>query len=108
MFCFSPLIISIAQPESYNPSESNPKTQYVQGAVSSALGYESGEQTKSEAVQEMKDAQAQSSSGPPSKSGILGTVENAAGKVTGCEGMEAEGQQRLPHGPGSEETSGTG
>lgn len=58
----------------------------------------------------MKDAQAQSSSdsGPPTKSRVLGVVENAAGKVTGCEGMEAEGQQRLPHGAGVEETSGTG
>lgn len=72
------------------------------------MGYESGEQTKSEAVKEMKDAQAQSSDGPPAKSRVLGVVENAAGKVTGCEGMEAEGQQRLPHGRGSEETSGTG
>ena len=56
----------------------------------------------------MKDAQAQSSDGPPAKSRALGLVENAAGKVTGCVGMEAEGQQRLPHGRGSEETSGTG
>lgn len=59
----------------------------------------------------MKDAQAQSSSSEsdrPTQSRVLGIVESAAGKVTGCEGMEAEGQQRLPHGAGSEETSGTG
>jgi len=56
----------------------------------------------------MKDAQAQSGDGPPAKSRILGLAESAAGKVTGCEGMQAEGQQRLPHGAGSEETSGTG
>lgn len=65
----------------------------------------------------MKDAQAQSSSSSasassesdrPTQSRVLGIVESAAGKVTGCEGMEAEGQQRLPHGAGSEETSGTG
>ena len=81
--------------------------QYVQGAVSSALGYESGQQTKAEAVQQMKDANAQPS-GAPTQSSILGTVENAAGKVTGCEGMEKEGQERIPNKTGIEEQSGTG
>ncbi|KEF53073.1 uncharacterized protein A1O9_10981, partial [Exophiala aquamarina CBS 119918] len=81
---------------------------YVQGTVSSALGYESGEQTKNDAVKEMKGVQAQSADSPPAKSRVLGVVESAAGKVTGCEGMEAEGQQRLPHGAGAEEAGGTG
>lgn len=56
----------------------------------------------------MKDAKAQSDAQPPSQSTILGTVENAAGKVTGCEGMEEEGQQRIPNKTGIEEQSGTG
>lgn len=76
--------------------------------MSSALGYSSGEQTKDEAVQEMKAAQSSSDSGPPSKSSLVGTVESAAGSITGCEGMQADAQNRLPHGAGSEETSGTG
>ncbi|KAI1624918.1 hypothetical protein EDD37DRAFT_665038 [Exophiala viscosa] len=80
---------------------------YVQGAISSALGYETGEQTKSEAVQEMKDAKAQSS-GEPAQSSILGTVEKTAGSLTGCEGMVDEGQQRIPAKAGIEETNGTG
>ncbi|KAJ9602950.1 hypothetical protein H2200_012730 [Cladophialophora chaetospira] len=80
---------------------------YVQGAVSSALGYETGEQTKADAVQEMKDAKAQSD-GQPAQSSILGNIESAAGKVTGCEGMAAEGQQRIPNKTGIEEQSGTG
>ena len=75
--------------------------------MSSALGYETGDQTKADAVQEMKDAKAQSD-GQPTQSTVLGTVENAVGKVTGCEGMEAEGQQRIPNKVGIEEQSGTG
>ena len=71
------------------------------------VGYESGEQTKKEAVQEMKDANAQSS-GQPAPSGVLGTVEKTAGSVVGCEGMEKEGQQRMPNKAGIEEQSGTG
>jgi len=83
---------------------------YVQGAVSSALGYESGAQTKADAIQEMKDAKAQSDSqgGQPMQSSMLGTVENAAGKATGCEGMVDEGKQRIPEKRGVEEQSGTG
>jgi len=82
---------------------------YVQGAVSSALGYESGSQTKSEAVQEMKDAKAQSDSQPPTQSSILGSVEKTAGSLTGCEGMVEEGKARAPAtGAGLEEQSGTG
>lgn len=47
------------------------RTQYVQGAVSSALGYtDSGEAKKEEAVQEMREAQAQSDS-PPAKVRLL-------------------------------------
>jgi len=80
---------------------------YVQGAVSSALGYETGEQTKADAVQEMKNAKAQSD-GQPTQSSILGTVENTAGKLTGCDGMVEEGQQRIPTKVGIEEQNGTG
>ncbi|KIY03729.1 uncharacterized protein Z520_00420 [Fonsecaea multimorphosa CBS 102226] len=80
---------------------------YVQGAISSAVGYESGQQTKAEAVQEMKDAKTQSE-GQPAQSSLLGTVENAAGKVTGCEGMVDEGKKRIPEKRGVEEQSGTG
>jgi len=80
---------------------------YVQGVVSSALGYETGNQTKADAVQEMKDAKAQSNS-QPAQSSILGTVENTIGKVTGCDGMVEEGQQRIPEKTGVEEQSGTG
>lgn len=43
---------------------------------------------------------------PPAQSGILGTVEQKVGELTGCEGMEKEGAQRIPK--GSEEASGTG
>ena len=83
-------------------------SQYAQGAVSSTLGYASGETTKSEAVQEMKDAKAASDSQPPAKSGILGTAEKTAGNLAGCEGMQDEGQQRMPQKAGIEEQSGTG
>ena len=55
----------------------------------------------------MKDAKAQSD-GQPAQSSILGTFENTAGKVTGCEGMVEEGQQRIPNKIGIEEQSGTG
>ncbi len=57
----------------------------------------------------MKDAQS-SSSEPQStsQSSILGTVENAAGKITGCEGMVEEGQKRMPNKTGVEEQNGTG
>ena len=54
----------------------------------------------------MRDAKAQEPSGP-AQSGVLGTVENMAGKAVGCEGMEKEGDARKPTG-GIEEQSGTG
>jgi uncharacterized protein YjbJ (UPF0337 family) len=54
----------------------------------------------------MRDAKAQDTS-MPTQSGVLGTVENLAGKATGCEGMEKEGEARKPVG-GIEEQSGTG
>jgi uncharacterized protein YjbJ (UPF0337 family) len=54
----------------------------------------------------MHDAKVQDTSAP-TQSGVLGTVENLAGKVTGCEGMEKEGEARKPTG-GVEEQSGTG
>ena len=39
--------------------------------------------------------EASSSSGSePAKSGVLGSVEETAGKVTGCEGMVDEGKER--------------
>ena len=65
---------------------------YVKGAVSSALGYETGEQTKKDAVQEMREANKQSDA--PTQSGILGSIEQTAGNLTGCEGMQNEGKSR--------------
>lgn len=50
----------------------------------------------------------QQSEGQPAQSNILGSIENAAGRLTGCEGMENEGKSRQTTGTGSEETSGTG
>lgn len=79
---------------------------YVQGAASAALGYDSGEGTKKEAVEEMRKAGEQS--GTPTQSNILGSVESAAGKLTGCEGMQNEGESRKATGPGIEEQSRTG
>merc|ERR1712230_250585 len=89
------------------PSMLGGHAKYVQGAVSSALGYESGQQTKEAAVQEMRDAKAQSSD-QPTQSTLLGSVEKTAGQVTGCEGMVEEGQERIPQKAGIEETNGTG
>lgn len=54
----------------------------------------------------MREANAQSD--PPTQSTVLGTIENAAGKLTGCEGMVDEGKSRKATGPGSELSSGTG
>jgi hypothetical protein len=54
----------------------------------------------------MRDAKAQDTS-TPTQSGVLGMVENLAGRVTECEGMEKEGETRKPTG-GIEEQSGTG
>ena len=34
------------------------------------------------------------SEGEPAKSGVLGGVEEMAGKATGCEGMKEEGKER--------------
>ncbi|KAL6244028.1 hypothetical protein RBB50_008897 [Rhinocladiella similis] len=99
------------------PSMLGGHAKYVQGAVSSALGYESGQQTKDAAVQEMRDAkesQSSSSSDPqqqqqqPTQSTILGTVEKTVGQVTGCEGMVEDGKDRIPQKAGIEETNGTG
>ncbi|KAJ9633773.1 hypothetical protein H2204_006771 [Knufia peltigerae] len=93
------------------PSMLGGHAKYVQGAVSSALGYESGQQTKDAAVQEMRDAKEAQSSDPhqqPAQSTILGSVEKAAGQVTGCEGMVEEGKDRIPQKAGIEETNGTG
>lgn len=54
----------------------------------------------------MRDAKVQDTS-QPTQSVLLGTVENLAGRATGCEGMEKEGGARKPTG-GIEEQSGTG
>ena len=45
--------------------------------------------------------------GAPAQSSILGTVEKATGKITGCEGMVKEGEARMPR-AGIEESNGTG
>lgn len=65
---------------------------YIKGAAASALGYGSGEQTKQDAVSEMREANKQSDT--PSQSNILGGIEKAAGNLTGCEGMQNEGESR--------------
>ena len=56
----------------------------------------------------MRDAKKASteSTGGPTQSGVLGTVESTLGKAVGCEGMVGEGDARK--GIGSEEASGTG
>lgn len=86
-----------AQDQNDNPSLIGGHAKYVQGAAASALGYESGEATKNAAVEEMQRAQAQNTSGgqqAPAQSGILGTVEQKVGELTGCEGMKDEGKER--------------
>ncbi|KAL9107335.1 MAG: hypothetical protein Q9227_007787 [Pyrenula ochraceoflavens] len=83
------------QSSSDQPSMLSSHIKYAQGAISSAFNNPSGEQTKSEAVQEMKAA-SQQSSAEPKESGILGSVEKKAGELTGCEGMVDEGQKRMP------------
>ena len=91
---------------SEQPSMIGSHVKYAQGAVSSALGYETGEQTKQEAVQEMREAK--NNSDTPTQSSILGTVEKAAGDLTGCEGMQDEGKSRQAKGPGIDESSRVG
>lgn len=54
----------------------------------------------------MRDASARDASAP-TQSDVLGAVENLAGKVTECEGMDKEGEARKATG-GIEEQSGTG
>ncbi|KAL8280371.1 hypothetical protein RQP46_007288 [Phenoliferia psychrophenolica] len=73
------------------PSMLHGHVQFVKGAVSEALGYETGAQTKAEGVDEMKAAK---SDEPPAPGSVLGSVENASGKLFGCEGMEEEGIKR--------------
>ncbi|KAK5077870.1 hypothetical protein LTR64_003729 [Lithohypha guttulata] len=79
---------------SEQPSMVGAHARYVQGAVASTLGYQSGEQTKQDAVQDMRKAN--ENRGTPQQSSILGTVEKAAGDLTGCEGMSNEGESRKP------------
>jgi uncharacterized protein YjbJ (UPF0337 family) len=76
-----------------NPSLIAGHAKYVQGAAASALGYESGEATKDAAIEEMKAAQV-NSEGQPAQSGVLGSVEQKLGEITGCEGMKDEGKER--------------
>ena len=62
-------------------------------------------------MQEMKDAKSQSesqSATQPTQSTTLGTLENMAGKVVGCEGMVEGGEKRMPAKVGIEEQNGTG
>jgi hypothetical protein len=100
------------------PSLLSSHARYAAGAISSTLGYESGETTKSEAVADMKAASAakeeaareQGPDGAPSQSSLLGQAEKKLGEVTGCEGMEKEGAERVPDASrgGVEAGSGTG
>ncbi|KAI9655328.1 MAG: hypothetical protein M1821_005475 [Bathelium mastoideum] len=78
-----------------NPGLISGHAQYVKGAAVSAAGsvtgseswQQSGEQQKDQGVQEMKAA----SEGRDPQSQGFGKVEEVAGKVAGCEGMEQEG-----------------
>jgi len=88
------------------PSMLSGHAKYAQGAISSALGYETGAATKESGLQEMRDAK-QADTSAPTQSGLLGTAENLAGKATGCEGMEKEGETRKGS-AGIESQSGTG
>ncbi|KAK4543684.1 hypothetical protein LTR36_005329 [Oleoguttula mirabilis] len=71
--------------------------QYVKGAAEAAIGSITGSQPwktsaetdKSAGIDAMKQA---SANRDPSQSGF-GKVEEMAGKMTGCEGMEKEGEQ---------------
>ena len=81
------------------PSMVGAHLNYVKGAAASALGYESGDQTKQQAVEDMREANKQGDA--PSQSNILGSVESAAGNLTGCEGMQNEGESRKVHGGGA-------
>lgn len=87
-----PVTMDPSKSEAEQPSMIAGHAKYVQGAVSSILGYESGEQTKKDAVDEMKKAN--ENSGTPTQSNILGSVEKTAGDLTGCEGMSNEGESR--------------
>lgn len=101
-----PVTIDENKNSSEQPSMIGAHVKYVQGAASSALGYETGEQTKQEAVQEMREAK--NNSDPPTQSTILGSVEQAAGNLTGCEGMQDEGKSRKATGTGIDESSRVG
>ncbi|ETN45079.1 uncharacterized protein HMPREF1541_09955 [Cyphellophora europaea CBS 101466] len=76
-----------------NPSLIGGHAKYVQGAAASALGYESGEATKNAAIEEMQRAQSKTA-GQPAPSSVLGSVEQKAGELAGCEGMKDEGKER--------------
>jgi hypothetical protein len=78
------------------PSLIGGHAKYVQGAAASALGYESGEATKNAAIEEMQRAQSKTEGQQPAQSGVLGTVEQKVGELTGCEGMKEEGKERQP------------
>jgi len=75
--------------------------QYAKGYVEETIGnvtgskewQESGKKDSAEGISEMKAANEQRS-GEPAASGIGGKIEEAAGKVAGCEGMEKEGLER--------------
>jgi len=72
--------------------------QYAKGYAEETIGnvtgskewQESGKKDISEAISEMKAASQQNSS-EPTGTGVGGKIEEMAGKVAGCEGMEKEG-----------------
>ncbi|KAK5123056.1 hypothetical protein LTR85_003252 [Meristemomyces frigidus] len=80
-----------------NPSLIGGHAQYVKGAAEAAIGSVTGsepwkssaETDKTAGIDAMKQA---SANRDPQKDGY-GKVEAMAGKVTGCEGMEKEGEQ---------------
>ncbi|KAF3000246.1 hypothetical protein E8E13_007739 [Curvularia kusanoi] len=89
------------QPNGRNNMEENPSlitshAQYVKGAAESTIGSvtgnqswaTSGEQDKNQAIDAMKKA----SENRDTSSGY-GSVEETAGKLVGCEGMQKEGAE---------------
>lgn len=76
------------------PSDNLICLQYLAGAASSLFGNDSGEETKNEAVKEMRAASELSGANAPSqKPGIMSTIEQKAGELVGCEGMEKQGAE---------------
>ncbi|KUJ06848.1 uncharacterized protein LY89DRAFT_768765 [Mollisia scopiformis] len=91
----------MSAPNASQPSMVTGHAQYAKGYVEETIGnvtgskewQESGKKDTAEGISEMKAAN-QARSGEPAASGIGGKIEEVAGKVAGCEGMEKEGLER--------------